>query len=264
MSCTIASQVRLRQQVISRLLENCASKDFFTTFTASHQWPFRIPDAQQPCRLLVLDSSFNPPTKAHAKLLENSIDAYPADFFDASLLLFSTNNVDKMLTGASVLQRAQMMEILARASHHNAAVGFTPHGRFVDKAAHIHAWFNATYHQQLDLYFILGYDTVVRLLDPKYYECEVKKALAPFFKTCHLICADRGESDDQQRQDIFWDQVQKEYRIQRIQLDPMTSGLSSTLARAAICNKDNAGMDQMLDPSIVEFIQHQEHQIYNH
>jgi nicotinic acid mononucleotide adenylyltransferase len=262
MSCTVVSQVRARQKVISKLLNDCASKDFFTTFTASSHWPFRISnDAQSLCRILVLDSSFNPPTNAHTKLIERSIDAYPANFFDGSLLLFSTNNVDKTLTGASVLQRAQMMEILALQSrHNNTAVGFTPYGRFVDKASHIQAWFNTTYqHQQLDPYFILGHDTVVRLLDPKYYDCSVKEALAPFFKTCHLICADRGASSED---DAFWNQIQKEYPITRIQLDPKTSELSSTLAKSVICSKDQTGLDQILDPSVVEFIQSQGNQIY--
>jgi nicotinic acid mononucleotide adenylyltransferase len=262
MSCTLVSRVLSRQQAIAAILKEHASKDFFTTFTSLPHWPFRVPDQQPLCRLLVLDSSFNPPTNAHANLLQKSIEAYPANFFDGSLLLFSTNNMDKILTGASTLQRAQMMEILAlQSQHNNAAVGFTPHGRFVDKAAHIQSWFHTTYpDRKLDLYFILGYDTLVRLLDPKYYQCGVKEALAPFFRTCHLICADRGSSDNT----MFWEEVQKEYNVQRIQLDPITSEFSSTLARATICSKDQTGLGQILDPSIVEFIQSQQDQIYNH
>lgn len=255
---SVFAQVNEQRQQIQDTLEESAQKDFYTTFRPSTHWPFKDSTSEK-CRLLVLDSSFNPPTKAHAKLLQTSLETYPTGFFDGSLLLFSTNNVDKILTGASVLQRAQMMEIVAL-QYPNSAVGFTPHGRFMDKAKYIHSWFAENYSSsQLELYFIVGYDTMARLLDPKYYNSiPVKEALTPFFESCHLICADRGQEDVD-----FWANTYKIFDqnlIQRIQLDPITSQFSSTLAREAIQQRDADQLNTILDPNIVAFVN--ENKIY--
>ncbi|KAK4514274.1 uncharacterized protein ATC70_001865 [Mucor velutinosus] len=255
---SVFTRVTERKQLIQDILETSAQKDFYTTFTPSTHWPFKDATSKK-CRLLVLDSSFNPPTKAHAKLLETSLKAYPTGYFDGSLLLFSTNNVDKTLTGASVLQRAQMMEMIAMQCP-STAVGFTPHGRFMDKAKYINSWFAETHaSSQLELYFIVGYDTMIRLLDPKYYNStSVKDALTPFFESCRLICADRGTEDVG-----FWVKTYNTFDrdlIQRIQLDPITSQFSSTLAREAIQQRHTDQLNTILDPNIVAFVN--ENKIY--
>ncbi|KAI9480291.1 MAG: hypothetical protein EXX96DRAFT_537575 [Benjaminiella poitrasii] len=230
MSSNLLSYIKSRQQTISTILEECHHHDFYTTFTSSALWPYKQ-TSKTLCRLLVLDSSFNPPTHAHANLLKKSLEAYPSQHFDASLLLFSTNNVDKQLTGASAFQRAQMMELMAvQQNDINIAVGFTPHGRFIDKAKYIQEWFKRKYSKDYDLnlYFIIGFDTLVRFMDAKYYQgLTVKEALATFFDTCRLICADRSlsSSDSQTRQSTFWSQLREdgynEDIIKRIQLDPV-------------------------------------------
>ncbi|CEP15045.1 hypothetical protein [Parasitella parasitica] len=239
------------KELIQSILKANDTKDFYPIFTPSNPWPTEASE-QETCRLLVLDSSFNPPTKAHAQLLQTSLASYPSNFFNGSLLLFSTNNVDKSLTGASALQRAQMMEIMAR-NFADTAVGFTPHGRFMDKAKYIHSWFAERYNGQLELYFIVGFDTMTRLLDPKYYNgMAVQEALAPFFESCHLICADRGPEDVD-----FWTNTYSVFDrelITRIQLDPITSQFSSTLAREAIHQDKKDLIRKILDPRIVDFV----------
>lgn len=129
----LVSKIHSRKDTISKILAQAQGQDFYTTYSP---WL-----GQSPRRLLILDSSFNPPTKAHANLLSKALASKPSSYFDASLLLFSTNNVDKQLTGASVLQRVQMMELMAHSFDHDVAVGLTPHGKFVDKAQAIQAWF---------------------------------------------------------------------------------------------------------------------------
>ncbi|KAL0572912.1 hypothetical protein ABG067_009238, partial [Albugo candida] len=88
-----------------------------------------------------------------------------------------------------------MMEIMARSFEKNIAVGLTPHGKFIDKASAIASWFQ----HPVELEFILGYDTITRFFDPKYYNVPLKEALTPFFSTCRLVCADRGQDECQ-----FW------------------------------------------------------------
>lgn len=237
-------KVHSRKDSIAKILTQGQGQDFYTTFNSWSNNP--------PRRLLILDSSFNPPTKAHANLLSKALASKPSCYFDASLLLFSTNNVDKQLTGTSVLQRAQMMELMAHSFRQDIAVGFTPHGKFVDKAHAIQAWFKTP----VELYFILGYDTITRLFDPKYYSpVSVTDALAPFFNSCHLICADRGENNED-----FWKGIDQ--KVDRIQLDPDTAFISSTLARSLLkSSRQDDKLNDILDSNILEFIR--DENLYN-
>jgi nicotinamide-nucleotide adenylyltransferase len=93
-------------------------KPFQTTLTATSSWPFtadRPASATRPTRIAVLDSSFNPPTKAHYQLLK----AAARVGCDAVLLLLATNNVDKGQTGAGAVERLEMMEAVAMDSIQN-------------------------------------------------------------------------------------------------------------------------------------------------
>ncbi|KAF8896471.1 hypothetical protein BD779DRAFT_1726717 [Infundibulicybe gibba] len=72
-------------------------------------WPLsrgiaKMPPADVPLRILVLDSSFNPPTRAHLALInsprptDRSPDPTISDGdYDAKLLLLSVRNADKPL-----------------------------------------------------------------------------------------------------------------------------------------------------------------------
>ena len=57
--------------------------------------------------LAVLDSSFNPPTRAHLHLLSMAAEELKLSH---SLLLLAKQNADKPVLGASLVQRLEMME----------------------------------------------------------------------------------------------------------------------------------------------------------
>lgn len=94
------------------LAKATALQPFQTTLTAINSWPFtldRPASTARPTRIAVLDSSFNPPTKAHFHLLR----AAARLGCDAVLLLLATNNVDKGQAGTSAVERLEMMEAMA-------------------------------------------------------------------------------------------------------------------------------------------------------
>lgn len=273
---SLCNLVRQRNEQLTSIIRKHGTDGFFLTFEpASLQAKWYIA-ASQPTRnprLLVLDSSFNPPTKAHAALLTKALDSRPG-YYDASLLLLSTQNADKELTGASIVERAQMMEILARrqASLGNPVyVGLTCQARFINKATEIQTWHQKQQehkkHQYtgIELHFILGQDTVTRLLDPKYYVPQpVKEALDPFFENCYLICADRPGYTKENDDDEFWKTpLVRSYadRIARISLadyGPVAS-ISSTLARQAVArisavDGNRETLLQFLDDDIVDYV----------
>ncbi|KAI9224923.1 hypothetical protein BC828DRAFT_372190 [Blastocladiella britannica] len=132
-------------------------------------------------RIVVLDSSHNPPTRAHAALLAAALDTTSSQpkTNTAALVLLSTANADKGRVAATdTPHRAAMM--LAVAQHLSSspssappaiAVATTAHALFVDKARDLDAWLRASphHHQSSSVDWIVGHDTLARLLDPRYY-----------------------------------------------------------------------------------------------
>ncbi|KAI9261990.1 hypothetical protein BY458DRAFT_439368 [Sporodiniella umbellata] len=236
------SQGSISSDATSQHHLNNPTDDFKLTFQHSTEWPIRGGSAH----LLVLDASFNPPTLAHRALVWRALAA-SADC-DSILLLFSTQNADKVMTGANVQQRLAMMQCIA-SEDPRMAVGVTRHGKFVDKAQAI---FEAYGRSAVQLSFILGYDTLTRLMDPSYYRpISWVQALTPFLSQCRLLCADRGEEDP-----LFWARIHQAFPtllIQRITLDPQLAGLSSTLAREKV--KMGESLEHVLQPEIARLIQ---------
>ncbi|KAI8098969.1 uncharacterized protein BX664DRAFT_320071 [Halteromyces radiatus] len=273
---SIVNIVRSRKENLASLLDKHSSSKFFLTFgpqTKEGTWALtqRQNNHPSPLRLLILDSSFNPPTRAHHALLSNTLNRQRKDF-DAALLLLSSRNADKQLNGASVMQRMQMMEIIARQDefkHFPVYVGLTSEAKFVDKAMEVQHWYQqqhtTTRNVDMELHFILGFDTVTRLFDPKYYHpLSVQHALDPFFKNCFLICADRsGNNDDDDDVSNFWNSSLVRgyaHRMTRISLDNQDlTTISSTLARQAAATaglepQSRLELKRFLDEDIVNYI----------
>lgn len=136
-----------------------------------------------PARLLCLSASFNPMTVAHAVLVdEGSGLVSPQEV----LLLLATANVDKQSDGLPLEQRLDLLLRFAAPRPH-VSVAAVYHGRFVEKLDAI----RSAYPGETRVVFLLGFDTLVRLFDPKYYE-DRDASLARLFTGCECIVANRG------------------------------------------------------------------------
>ena len=83
-----------------------------------------------------------------------------------ALLLLAKQNADKPVVGASLVQRMQMMELLAAADETGrTCCGVTGHALFVDKAAAL----QALCAPGARVHMLVGFDTWIRITDPKYY-----------------------------------------------------------------------------------------------
>jgi nicotinamide-nucleotide adenylyltransferase len=144
--------------------------------------------APQPIRaaggtLLCLSASFNPVTLAHLRLIEAAARVAPPD---EVLLLLSVANVDKAVSGLPLAERLRLL--LALAERRPAfSVALASHGRFVDKLAAI----QAAYPEHVQPVFLLGFDTLVRLFEPRYY-ADRAVALARLFTGCRCLAANRA------------------------------------------------------------------------
>ncbi|KAJ3189065.1 hypothetical protein HK101_008970 [Irineochytrium annulatum] len=167
--------------------------------------------------VLILDSSFNPPTKAHEAMITiahatiassefvrtaSTLSCEPAVTRNLPIILMlSINNADKGEIKEAAHKRLSMIHRLAVGLHKTIQVGdiivaCTTEARFVDKALAFQSVFPRT-----SLRFIVGYDTLIRLFDPKYYAGTVSAALTPLFDpmmgNASLIVFDRlkGKGD---------------------------------------------------------------------
>ncbi|PWN88057.1 hypothetical protein FA10DRAFT_268276 [Acaromyces ingoldii] len=171
--------------------------------------------------IAVLDSSFNPPTKAHAALaLSSPVRAAAIDkgsssssaarkgAYDAHLLLFSVRNADKG-TGkagdASTVQRLEMMHLLAHDvearlrdedREASVAVALVEEPLMIAKSTLIHQYLGPAASAQTSLHWVVGMDTLERFFQVKYYPSPrfFEDACGQFFEKerTRFVCARRG------------------------------------------------------------------------
>ncbi|RAK80710.1 nicotinate-nicotinamide nucleotide adenylyltransferase [Aspergillus fijiensis CBS 313.89] len=237
--------------------------------------------ASSPDVLYVLDSSFNPPTLAHRRI------ACSALLEDTScaprlLLLLATQNADKPSKPASFENRLTMMDLFARdlLSHLPSAsppgtrqilpvidIAVTKKPYFVDKAAEIER--AGVYPHSLEQVHLTGYDTLIRIFDPKYYPPEhTLQSLEPFLSQHRLRVTLRpdsswGSRDEQEaflrdlaegRKDDIGGKREWAQRIQLVEgRKPGAPSVSSTRAREAVAANPQ-DLDWLVPSSIQEMI----------
>lgn len=121
-------------------------------------------------------------------------------------MLLATSNADKPTQPASFEQRLEMMTILAQdilrdldqaktkegkgAAAVRVDVGITKHPYFIDKASAIEgsgAYLSENMGNGPEQVHLIGFDTLLRLLDPKYYPSSRGiRPLEPFFEKCRV------------------------------------------------------------------------------
>lgn len=140
------------------------------------------------CRILVFDSSFNPPTQAHQKLIQVSFNL---GTFDGVLLILSLNNADKGgMTENERQHRLEMIKLFSQCLNiENVALATTVRAAFFrDKLKLLKSQVCSDHGK---FWFILGEDTLTRLMDPKYYT-DFDLEMADFFQQSMIVCAKRS------------------------------------------------------------------------
>lgn len=167
-------------------------------------------------RILVLDSSFNPPHLAHYTLAKEALKFKYSDIETGKsesslLLLLSVKNADKVLeTPASFDHRLNMMLLMAHYLEKNldvhVSIGLTNHAKFVDKSVsiinYLKEYFASDYHS-MKLTFAVGFDTLIRILDPNYYLPDLLlDLLHEFMTTTDLFCLTRSQNVESYHEQI--------------------------------------------------------------
>lgn len=210
--------------------------------------------------LLVLDSSFNPPTRAHMHLLERGREEFQPE---GSMLLLAKQNADKPVVGATLVQRLQMMELLVAAdARKSLACGLTGHPLFVDKAAAL----RKLVPRGSRIMLLVGFDTWVRIVDPKYYaEGQLPRVLREIFDNVEVLVASRDASSAANLEPMSTAEQQAAVdgsvpedvasgRLHFLPVESPLSKLSSSAVRKAVEAGDVAAADEMVPEALRAFI----------
>ena len=177
-----------------------SSNDAFRILcTLPHQTP--TPTPRKPTTalqdLVILDSSFNPPTTAHAEMARTALREVQGA--KRLMLLLAVNNADKAPKPASFPVRLGMMEGFGRevfgvddGVEVDLAVTTLPFFHDKSKAIKESGFYAAP--SQPTQTFLAGFDTLIRIFNPKYYgeapanadSTAMQLALRPFFEVATL------------------------------------------------------------------------------
>ncbi|KAH8677605.1 hypothetical protein BX600DRAFT_450262 [Xylariales sp. PMI_506] len=217
-----------------------------TTFSVLRSLPSQSQDVapsppqHAPRNLIILDSSFNPPTLAHQRMVTSALadERYSPSSSGSStriLLLLAINNADKAPKPAAFPQRLAMMYIFALdllaavgavspvADGPSVDIGVTTEPYFHSKSGTIAASdfyrggasgtastataavaavatvapSTATTAMKMEQIYLTGFDTLIRIFDPKYYPGDgaMRRALDPLFSRSRLRVAVRAGAD---------------------------------------------------------------------
>lgn len=185
--------------------------------------------AERPGHLLCLSASFNPMTLAHVRLIQGASRIRPPDEI---LLVLAKANVDKTVTGFPLVRRLTLLHRFAE-SHPTVSVAAISHGRFVDKMQAI----RPHYPEGTRLTFILGFDTLIRLWDPRYY-ADRDASLLALFAECDIVVANRAPDPPEAVEAFLTRPDVRPYanRIRVIQLPAEIAAISATDVRARLAH----------------------------
>ena len=171
--------------------------------------------------LIILDSSFNPPHLGHYSMIKQSIlDLNKRNNINTStinnksiLLLFSIENADKQnnLSIDTYVHRINMIDLMTKYIDQElglaCGIGLIKSSLFIDKSNLINDWlsgYTSEGKEKISQFFLLGYDTVIRLFNMKYYpnSDNINEALKPLFdnsKICvFLRKSDKSDEDEKE------------------------------------------------------------------
>lgn len=274
-------QLRLRY---ASLLKNfVASAQTFDILDTVPAQSGQLRNARPFHSLFVLDSSFNPPTAAHLKIATSALEdsRQPSRL----LLLLATQNADKPSKPASFEDRLVMMTMFAQdlRSHLQSQltsaspgelpeidIGVTKKPYFVDKAAAIEE--SGLYAQGTEQVHLTGYDTLIRIFNPKYYPpTHTLQPLEPFLSRHRLRVTMRPDDEwgNREEQENYLQQLAQGGREQdgakrewadRIQLVQGNKAgelpISSTRARQAAQSKDQL-LTSLVTESVASYVDSQ-------
>ncbi len=196
-------------------------------------------------KLGIFSGSFNPITVAHTKMFEEAQARFQ---LDELLLILAKANVDKDVFGLPLAGRILTLKRYAE-NQSDVSIGISSHGRYIDKVEAL----KAIYPVGTEFHFIVGYDTLVRIFDPKYYT-DVHTELHHLFSQCCFIVANRDGVSIETIQQFLAQPNLKPYisSVAYLILPDFYAEVSSTEVRKRIAQGDT--ISHLVPPVIAKFL----------
>jgi nicotinamide-nucleotide adenylyltransferase len=278
MAATEAAQTNMRVQLSkfkSALSSFASSSDNFRILSSIPQNTVPPP----PQTLYILDSSFNPPTRAHLQIATSALTDDRGAAPKRLLLLLATQNADKAPKPASFEQRLLLMSIFARdllntlpkspiEAQPAIDIGVTKFPYFHDKSVAIVS--SNLYPSNPTQVHLTGFDTLIRILNAKYYPPEHNlRTLEPFLSQHRMRVTYRTDADwgSREGQDAYLRDLAEGKReheggkgewASMIELvegkKPGEEIISSTKVREALKNGDRSTLKNLVTDGVGDLI----------
>jgi nicotinamide-nucleotide adenylyltransferase len=182
--------------------------------------------------IIVFPGSFNPPTVAHLAMLRQARKfAHQQGGHWQIYAALSKQVVDKeAVERMTLLDRVVLLERILKDEVRDAGILLLNRGLYVEQAQGIRAAFPSVKR----LYFLLGFDKIVQILDPSYY-ADRDAALSELFHLARLLVTPRGADGESEIRKLLSQPENQSFAkyIQPLPLGEEYRNISSTQARQA-------------------------------
>ena len=178
-------------------------------------------------RIGIFPASFNPPTLAHLALIK---EARSRDHLHEIVLVLDIHPKDKKRVGAALGDRLYLLKKLFRRDP-QISIGLSNRGLFVEKLRPL----TSLYPPGVTYVFVVGLDTISRVMDRRYYENR-DRSLEVLFSHCRFFVASRGDRSKEAFENLFKREGNERFRhhVSFAVLARKFSFISSSLVRRRI------------------------------
>jgi nicotinic acid mononucleotide adenylyltransferase len=180
-------------------------------------------------KIIVFPGSFNPPTSAHLALLKQAWQFArvhgPMNVYAAiSTLITDKERVQRPL----LVERISLLDTVLRKHVRHTGIMLFNRGLYVEQAEALHSAFPQVMH----IYFLIGFDKIVQVLDPHYYK-DRDRALHELFALADFLVAPRAEAGPEELKILLDRPENRQYaeHVQALPLGAAYRNISSTNIR---------------------------------
>jgi nicotinic acid mononucleotide adenylyltransferase len=180
--------------------------------------------------IIVFPGSFNPPTNAHLALLKQA-QRYSSSQNRPPLLYaaFTTLTIDKEnVQRPLLLDRIILLDHLLHRRLPRVGILLLNHGLYIEQARGIQNSFPRVKH----IFFLMGFDKIVQILDPRYYENR-DHSLRKLFSLAQLLVAPRGSQGEHELHALLDQPQNRSFKpfIHHLPFNTQYRAISSTAVR---------------------------------
>lgn len=207
-----------------------------------------VPQSAQPrTTIIVFPGSFNPPTNAHLALLKQARLFAQKHSATSLYAAISKRIVDKeTVERPTLLDRIDLLDTVLHSYLQDTGIMLFNRGLYVEQAQAVCASFPQVQH----LFFLLGFDKIVQIFDPHYYE-DRNASLVGLFDIAELLVAPRGSDGEQELDQLLHRPENERFArfVHPLAFDVQYRNISSTQIR-----QGDAAALQEVPPEVQRFI----------